>query len=106
MRQIDKVRGEVQSGDRFLLCSDGLTKYASQADLEFILRTTPMETTGKVYMIGAGPGDPGLLTRRGAECLARAPEDLASKLYIERCQKLGAEGVPPGWRGETVMAGE
>ncbi len=42
--EIDKVRGEVQSGDRFLLCSDGLTKYASQADLEFILRTTPMET--------------------------------------------------------------
>jgi two-component system sensor histidine kinase ChiS len=41
-----------------------------------------------------------------AECLARAPEDLASKLYIERCRKLGAEGVPPGWRGETVMAEE
>jgi uroporphyrinogen III methyltransferase/synthase len=27
---------------------------------------------GKVWLVGAGPGDPGLLTRRGAECLASA----------------------------------
>ena len=28
--------------------------------------------TGKVYLIGAGPGDPGLITLRGVECLRRA----------------------------------
>lgn len=32
-----------------------------------------METTkGKVFLVGAGPGDPGLLTVKGRECLARA----------------------------------
>ncbi|MEX2599411.1 MAG: uroporphyrinogen-III C-methyltransferase, partial [Dehalococcoidia bacterium] len=29
-------------------------------------------TTGKVYLVGAGPGDPGLLTVKGAECLRAA----------------------------------
>lgn len=29
-------------------------------------------TIGKVYLVGGGPGDPGLITLRGCQCLARA----------------------------------
>lgn len=31
-----------------------------------------MNPVGKVYLVGAGPGDPGLITARGIECLASA----------------------------------
>lgn len=42
--ELDKVRGDVQPGDRFLICSDGLTKYATFGMLENVMNKEPLET--------------------------------------------------------------
>lgn len=45
--ELDKIRGEVLPGDRFLLCSDGLTKYATFETLERVLGNEPIETVAE-----------------------------------------------------------
>ncbi|MDA1230968.1 MAG: uroporphyrinogen-III C-methyltransferase, partial [Planctomycetota bacterium] len=52
--------------------------------------TDSVTAMGKVYLVGAGPGDPGLITVRGAECLALADlvlyDGLANPLLLRLTQ--------------------
>lgn len=55
--ELDKVRGEVLPGDRFLLCSDGLTKYATFGMLAQAMAGTPIETVSdKLLQIALDAG--------------------------------------------------
>jgi uroporphyrinogen III methyltransferase / synthase len=36
------------------------------------MRMHTTNSTGRVYLVGAGPGDPGLITVKGVDCIARA----------------------------------
>lgn len=61
-----------------------------------------MKKAARVYLVGAGPGDPGLITLRGAECLGRA--DLVLYDYLVNSSILqhareGAELVCLGRHG-------
>lgn len=48
--ELDKIRGDVAHGDRFLLCSDGLTKYATFNTLEQMVVGAPIETIADKLM--------------------------------------------------------
>ncbi len=45
--ELDKVRGEVAPGDRYLLCSDGLNKYAGFDVLQRAMNGVPIETVSE-----------------------------------------------------------
>jgi uroporphyrinogen III methyltransferase / synthase len=69
------------------------------------MSAAPQEPIGTVYLVGAGPGDPGLITVRGTECLAEAELVLYDYLVnaeILRSVPAGAElvclGHPHGGR--------
>jgi serine/threonine protein phosphatase PrpC len=44
---LDKIRGDIRQGDRFLLCSDGLNKYAGFEALRRAVVGAPIETVSE-----------------------------------------------------------
>lgn len=57
-------------------------------------------TKGYVYLIGAGPGDPGLITVKGRDCLARAEVVLYDYLANDELLRLAPKGA------ELIYAGK
>lgn len=56
--ELDKIRGTLEAGDRFLLCSDGLNKYAGFQELRRAIEGAPIETVSenllKIALDGGG----------------------------------------------------
>jgi len=70
------------------------------------------QTVGKVFLVGAGPGDPGLITLRGIECLQQAdvvlydylvnPDILSHVNPAAQCICLGQHGRTRIWQQEEI----
>jgi siroheme synthase len=61
---------------------------------------------GKVYLVGAGPGDPGLITLRGAECLRAADVVLYDYLAgpeLLHCTRADAQLICLGRHGHGKL---
>jgi serine/threonine protein phosphatase PrpC len=75
---VETVTGSVQEGDRFLLCSDGLTEHLEDEDLAAIL-SNPLAHAGQI------------VDRLIGETLNRGARDNVTCIVV-RCLPLGGEG--------------
>lgn len=79
----------------------------------------PLVASGTVYLVGAGPGDPGLITIRGRECLETADyvlyDGLTNAILLDyatgaRCESVGKHGstenspAEPIWSQQQINA--
>ncbi len=58
--------------------------------------------TGKVYLVGAGPGDPGLITQKGLQCIAKADVIVYDHLADERLLADAPPNVERIYVGKTA----
>ena len=58
---------------------------------------------GKVYLVGAGPGDPKLITQKGLECLAKADVIIYDRLLDKRLLKSAPPEAEKQIRGALVL---
>ncbi len=68
------------------------------------MQNTNKPVIGKIYLVGAGPGDPGLITLRGVDCLRRADVVLYDYLVnpqILHHARANAELICLGHHGHT-----
>jgi len=80
---------------------------SADASMAALLRDGPAAPAGEAWLVGAGPGDPGLLTRRGLELLQRADTVMHDALVAPEILDLArrdAELVPVGKRGGRSSA--
>jgi uroporphyrinogen III methyltransferase/synthase len=86
-------------------------QHAQSIGTNLSMSLPPDQPPGRVYLVGAGPGDPRLLTLRGRDCLARADVVLYDYLVNPRILEhapAGAELVCLGrhGRGRILSQGE
>ncbi|MBI4187461.1 MAG: uroporphyrinogen-III C-methyltransferase [Chloroflexi bacterium] len=58
--------------------------------------------TGKVYLVGAGPGDPGLISQKGLECLAQADVIIYDRLVYDRLLEWARPGAEKIYVGKAA----
>lgn len=97
-----------------LASTAGYERYASMdaTDLERWLQDILARRNlyGKVYLVGAGPGDPGLLTVKGRECLEQADAILYDRLvntrlldHAPQAEKVSVGKTPGGKKQSQQM---
>ena len=62
-------------------------------------------TKGFVYLIGAGPGDPGLITVKGRDCLAKAQVVMYDYLANDELLRLAPKGAELIYDGKVGRVG-